>query len=172
MDDEQLTDLMRWLRVFHEAAADFRPQGVVQWRFERRALADHEIVCHHDVGWYNLAFTGSRLTGVFDWDVAGPGVPLDDLAFAAWNNVPLLQVPDDAAARLCLMAAAYGDVEPRQILGHVRPRIEGSRQRIAAGAESGDEGMRRLLRTGVLGKIDQGLAALDLATPGIAAALA
>lgn len=172
MDDEQLAALMRWLRVFHEASASFRPEGVVTWRFERRALAEHEIVCHHDVGWYNLAFAGSRLTGVFDWDVAGPGVPLDDLAFAAWNNVPLLNVPEDAAARLELMAEAYGDVDPRRILEHVRPRIAGSRQRIATGAAAGDPGMQRLVQTGVLDKIDAGLAALDRAMPGIAGALA
>lgn len=172
MDDEQLAALMRWLRVFHGASASFRPEGVVTWRFERRALAEHEIVCHHDVGWYNLAFTGARLTGVFDWDVAGPGVPLDDLAFAAWNNVPLLDIPEDAAARLKLMAEAYGDVDPRRILEHVRPRIAGSRRRIAAGAEAGDPGMQRLVQTGVLGKIDAGLAALEQALPGIAGALA
>jgi 8-oxo-dGTP diphosphatase len=172
MDDEQLAALMLWLRVCHEASASFRPEGVVTWRFERRALADHEIVCHHDVGWYNLAFTGPQLTGVFDWDVAGPGVPLDDLAFAAWNNVPLLNVPDDAPARLKLMAEAYGDVDPRRILEHVRPRIAGSRQRIATGAAAGDPGMQRLVQTGVLDKIDAGLAALDEAMPSIAGTLA
>jgi 8-oxo-dGTP diphosphatase len=172
MSDDQLTALMRWTRRFHEASAQFRPAGEVTWRFERRALAGHEIVCHHDLGWYNLAFSGPRLTGVFDWDVAGPGVPLDDLAFAAWNDVPLLDLPGDAARRLRLMAEAYGGVEARDILANVRPRIEGSRSRIAAGAEAGDPGMQRLLRTGVLQKIDDGLAALDREMPRLAAELA
>ena len=171
MSDEQLADLARWLRVFHDASAGFRPEGEVSWRFEKRALADHEIVCHHDVGWYNLAFTGERLTGVFDWDVAGPGEPLDDLAFCAWNNVPLLPVSDDAARRLRVLAEAYGRVDPAEILARVRPRIEDSRQRIAAGAEAGDPGMQRLLRTGVLDKIDRGLADLARETPRIEAAL-
>jgi 8-oxo-dGTP diphosphatase len=171
LSDEQLADVMCWLRRFHEASAGFRPEGVVAWRFEKRELAEHEIICHHDVGWYNLAFTGERLSGVFDWDVAGPGVALDDLAFSAWNDVPLVQMPDDAARRLRLMAQAYGDVDAGDILAHVRPRIEGSRRRITAGAEAGDAGMQRLIRSGVLDKIDNGLAALDRAAPGIAAAL-
>lgn len=171
MDDEQLADLMRWLRRFHDASAGFRPEGVVSWRFERRELAEHEIVCHHDVGWYNVAFTGPRLTGVFDWDVAGPGVPLDDLAFAAWNDVPLVQVADDAARRLRLMAEVYGGVDAREILAHVRPRIEGSRRRIVGGADAGDPGMQRLIRSGVLDKIDNGLAALHRAAPAITDAL-
>jgi aminoglycoside phosphotransferase (APT) family kinase protein len=171
MDDEQLASLARWMRVFHDASAHFRPDGEVSWRFERRALAEHEIVCHHDLGWYNLAFTGQRLTGVFDWDVAGPGVPLDDLAFCAWNNLPLLPVAEDAARRLLLLADAYGGVDARDILAHVRPRIEGSRERISAGAEAGDAGMRRLVGTGVLDKIDRGLADFDRAAPAIAAAL-
>jgi len=172
MDDEQLAEVVRWLRRFHEVSARFRPEGVVAWRFERRALADHEIVCHHDIGWYNLVFTGSRLSGVFDWDVAGPGVPLDDLAFCAWNNVPLLPVAEDAAQRLRLMAHAYGGVDARDILGHVRARIAGSRRRIASGAEAGDPGMQRLVRTGVLDKIDAGLDGFARAYPTIAAALA
>jgi 8-oxo-dGTP diphosphatase len=171
MDDEQLASLGRWMRVFHDASARFRPDGVLSWRFERRALADHEIVCHHDLGWYNLVFTGERLTGVFDWDVAGPGVPLDDLAFCAWNNVPLLPVASDAARRLRLLADAYGDVDARDILARVRPRIQGSRERISAGAEAGDAGMRRLVGTGVIDKIDRGLADFDRAAPDIAAAL-
>jgi 8-oxo-dGTP diphosphatase len=171
MSDDQLAALVRWLRLFHEASARFRPEGEVTWRFERRTLADHEIVCHHDVGWYNLAFSGSHLTGVFDWDVAGPGVPLDDLAFAAWNNVSLLDVPADAAARLRLMADSYGRVEARDILAQVRPRIEGSRSKIAAGAEEGDPGMQRLVRTGVLDKIDDGLAAFDRERDRLAAEL-
>jgi 8-oxo-dGTP diphosphatase len=171
MDDAQLADLMRWLRAFHEASASFRPEGVVAWRFEKRALAEHEIVCHHDVGWYNLAFTGQRLTGVFDWDVAGPGVPLDDLAFAAWNNVPMVPMAEDPARRLQVMARAYGDVDARQIVEHVRPRIEGSRRRIADGAAAGDPGMRRLVGTGVLDKIDRGLADFARAAPAMERAL-
>jgi 8-oxo-dGTP diphosphatase len=177
MDDEQLAGLMRWTRRFHEASASFRPEGVVAWRFEKRSLAEHEIICHHDLGWYNLAYTDRRLTGVFDWDVAGPGVPLDDLAFAAWNNVPLVQMAEDAehteeaARRLEVMAQAYGGVHARQILRQVRPRIEGSRQRISEGAAAGDTGMQRLVGTGVLDKIDRGLAVLEAAAPAIERAL-
>jgi 8-oxo-dGTP diphosphatase len=171
MTDDQLAEVGRWLRTFHDASAGFRPAGERAWRFERRALADHEIVCHHDVGWYNLAFTGQRLTGVFDWDVAGPGMPLDDLAFCAWNNVPLLAVPDDAARRLRVLAEAYGAVQARDILAQVRPRIEGSRRRITAGAGAGDPGMQRLVRTGVLVKIDRGLADLAREEARIGAAL-
>ncbi|MGH3366295.1 MAG: NUDIX domain-containing protein [Nocardioidaceae bacterium] len=171
MDDEQLADLMRWLRRFHQASASFRPDSALRWRFEERELADDEIICHHDVGWYNLAFTGSRLTGVFDWDVAGPGIPLDDLAFAAWNDVPLVRLPEDAADRLRLMARAYGDLDAADILARVTPRIQASRRRIVAAAEAGDPGMRRLLGTDVLTRIDNGLDALRRATPAIEAAL-
>ena len=69
------------------------------------------------------------------------------------------------------MADAYGDVEAHDILARVRPRIEGSRRRISAGAEAGDAGMRRLVGTGVLDKIDRGLADFDRAVPAIVAAL-
>jgi 8-oxo-dGTP diphosphatase len=171
LDDEQLASLMRWLRRFHEAVADFRPTGEVPWRFARGSLTPGRIVTHNDVGWYNLVFTGSVLTGVFDWDLAGPGLPLDDLAFAAWNDVPLLEPPPDAARRLRLMAAAYGDVDPMLILRHVRPRIRGSARRIEQGERSGDPGMVRLVATGVLDRIRRGLVELAARQPQIEAEL-
>ncbi|MGH3354379.1 MAG: NUDIX domain-containing protein, partial [Nocardioidaceae bacterium] len=137
LGEARLTDVMRWLRLYHEAVADFRPEGEVRWRFEERALAAGEIVCHHDVAPYNLAFLGDALTGVFDWDVAGPGTALDDLAFTAWNCVPLFRPVVDAGRRLRLMAQAYGGVDPVEILHGVVPRIDGAVRKIGEGQRGG-----------------------------------
>jgi mutator protein MutT len=171
LDDDQLSSLMRWLRRFHDAVADFRPAGDARWRFASGSLTPGRIVTHNDIGWYNVVFTGSVLTGVFDWDLAGPGRPLDDLAFAAWNDVPLLEPPHDAARRLRLMAEAYGDVDPVLILRHVRPRIRGSARRIEQGVQAGDPGMVRLVATGVLDRIHRGLQELAVRQPQIEAEL-
>ncbi len=145
LSDAQLASAARWLRDFHTVVAGF-PRGSRRWRFTERALGPGEIVCHHDSAMYNLAFDGDELVGVFDWDVAGPGVPLDDLAMLAWAS-PLL-VPDGDSARMAhglrVLADAYSDVDPVALLLHVEQRMTASCDRIAAGQRAGDEGMRRL----------------------------
>nr|MDQ3307782.1 NUDIX domain-containing protein [Actinomycetota bacterium] len=146
---ELLVDAMTWLRVFHHAVEGFRHPG--PWRTVRRDLEPGELICHHDYAPYNIAVSstaaGERVVGVFDWDMAGPGLPVDDLAFAAWNWVPLHRELPAAfsAQRLQAMATAYGDdVTATQILDRVVPSIERLLVVISAGQEAGDPGMLNL----------------------------
>ncbi|WP_019134944.1 phosphotransferase [Cellulomonas massiliensis] len=153
LTDAQVASTMAWLRRFHETVAGF-PRDTRRWRFAERGLGPGEIVCHHDVATYNLVFDGDALAGVLDWDVAGPGVPLDDVAIFAWNG-PLLEPEADAAAvarGLRLVASSYGDVDPHDLLDHVPVRMANAVARIAAGARAGDPGMRRL---GTVGEPDR-----------------
>lgn len=148
-----LVDAMTWLRAFHRAVKGFRHSG--PWRTVHRDLEAGELICHHDFAPYNVVVSstasGERTVGVFDWDLAGPGLPLDDLAFAAWNWVPLHRELPAAfcAQRLVVMATAYGDgVGAIQLLDHVVPRIERSFEAIRAGQEAGDPGMLHLRAVG------------------------
>ncbi|CAM5790832.1 Aminoglycoside phosphotransferase domain-containing protein OS=Cellulomonas persica OX=76861 GN=CPE01_17180 PE=4 SV=1 [Cellulomonas persica] len=171
LTDGQLASAARWLREYHEVVADF-PRGPRRWRFADRALQAGEIVCHHDFAMYNLTFDGDELVGVFDWDVAGPGVPLDDLAMFAWAS-PLL-FPDDDAARMAhglqVLADAYG-TDPERLLRHVERRLTDSCDRIEAGQRAGDEGMLRLGERGEPASTRERLARLVVRTDEIAAAL-
>jgi aminoglycoside phosphotransferase (APT) family kinase protein len=83
--DDILAAAMRWLREYHRAVASYRPEGVVQWRTSLAEMEPGQIVCMHDFGYYNWIGDENGFVGVIDWDMAGPGVPLDDPAFAAWN---------------------------------------------------------------------------------------
>lgn len=145
----QTRSAMRWLRTYHRAVAGF-PRGRRRWRFADRALEPGEIVCHHDTAIYNLAFDGDELAGVFDWDVAGPGVAMDDVAMYAWNSA-LLHPEDDAgemAEGLATIADGYGTLDPHVLLDHVPVRITAATDRIAAGQRAGDPGMLRLAEVG------------------------
>ena len=102
--DALLADAARWLRRYHLAVEGFTHPG--PWR-TGPAPTEGQIICHHDFAPYNIAWStsadGPRLVGVFDWDMAGAGQPIDDLSFAAWNWVPLFRPgrdPDDDARRL------------------------------------------------------------------------
>ncbi|WP_199520832.1 phosphotransferase [Jiangella anatolica] len=173
VSDALLADGVRWLRRFHDAVAGYRPAGEVTWRHGRRALADGEIVCHNDPAAYNWIASGDRVVGVVDWDMAGPGVALDDLAFVAWMSVPLRTSSpvDDVARRLRSMASAYGDVTPLELLAHVRRRMTMAADRIEAGQRRGDPGLLNLAATGEPGRTRSALAALAGREPAIVAAL-
>lgn len=157
--DARLASGAAWLARYHAAVADLRP-GRVRWRFTERDLAPGEIVCHHDATMYNMLVAGPGsdvVVGVIDWDVAGPGTPLDDLAILAWSGVPFYLDPgaEEGARRLRVLAAAYGreatgaaPPSAADIAHHVVARMTAATDRIAAGQESGDAGMRNLLRVG------------------------
>jgi hypothetical protein len=91
-----------WLRRFHDAQREFEPDPSLPWRlYAGRALRDDEVVVHHDVAPYNtIRRPGGGLT-VIDWDFCAPGDRIEDLAFAAWQWIPLWA--DKAAA-----AAGHG----------------------------------------------------------------
>jgi aminoglycoside phosphotransferase len=107
--DEVLVDAMKWLRRFHRIVAEYRPVGHLVWRAGQAVLGPGEIICMHDSGYYNWIGTDEGFSGVIDWDLAGPGTPLDDIAFTAWNTAPLALPGDPAyqARRVQLMADAY-----------------------------------------------------------------
>src|SRR5882757_1078400 len=84
--DEVLEDALSWLAEYHRVVASYRPSGLLVWRAGQGVLGPDEIVCMHDFGYYNWIGTESGFSGVIDWDLAGPGTPLDDIAFTAWNT--------------------------------------------------------------------------------------
>ena len=116
--DELLAEVGRATALYHRAVVDFRPEGVVPWQLGDAELREGELVCHHDIAPYNTVGARGRLRGLIDWDLAGPGTPLSELAFVAWQWVPL-QHPfiarmfgwDDESAlgrRLRLLLDSYG----------------------------------------------------------------
>lgn len=162
LPDGLVADAGGWLRRFHDAVAGFIHPG--PWRTTTGAPAAGQVVCHHDFAPYNVALsssaTGPRVVGVFDWDMAAPGVPVQDLAFAAWNWVPLVepQPADVAARRLRLLADGYGGgIDAAEIAEAVVPRIQRSVDVIRAGQAAGDPGM---LNLGAVGEPDRTAAAL------------
>lgn len=153
ISDARLVALGRWLRRFHDASATFEP-GKQRWYFVERDLEADEIICHNDVAPYNTAFDGDRVAGVFDWELAGPGRPVDDLAFLAWNAVPLFRTVEgtDRAwihARLIALDDAYGaGIGGEGLARAALARMRTATDRIAEGQLAGDEGMLRLGRAG------------------------
>ena len=166
LTDGQIGSLLAWTREFHKAVAGFSHPG--PWRFF--PMAEPTLVCHNDIAPYNACFAGDVLAGVFDWDLAGPSTPLFELAFIAWNCVPLWRDigPELAAERLELIAASYGTIAARQILDAVPDRIQLMLDWIPAAAAGGDEGMVNLMAAGEPSNSTGALADLQTRIPAIA----
>lgn len=140
-----------WLRRFHDAVRGFRP-GPLEWRQGVQDPGEDEVICHNDPGLYNWVVRGGEFVGMIDWDRAGPGRPIDDLAFLCWTGVPLLRgIPiADAGRRLALAADAYGGVDPGELLDAVDDRMDLIARRWRAGIERGDPGTLALRDSGIM----------------------
>jgi Phosphotransferase enzyme family len=161
----QLVSAVQWTRAFHDAVAGFSHPG--PWRFF--PVADASLIGHNDIAPYNVCFEGDQVVGVIDWDMAGPTTPRLELAFIAWNWVPLWRDigPKATAERLQVIAAAYGGPDAHQILHTVPHRIQAGLDWIPAAAAAGDEGMAHIMTLGEPGLSGRALEGLIQRIPAI-----
>ena len=165
----RLRDLAAWTRELHAAVAGFEHPG--PWRMFPVGPTDH--IGHNDLAPYNVAFEGDRVSGVFDWGMAGPTTVAMELAHQAWNTVPLFrEVPADlAAARLVALAEGYGGLTARDLLDTVDRRVSASVEGVRAMIVSGDPGGAGLAAVGEPGRTERALAGLRTRRPAIDRAL-
>lgn len=97
-DDQQIAAAAAILRAFHDATRDSRLAG------------DQQVVCHHDPAPTNFVFIDGLPTGLFDFDLAAPGDPLEDLGYAAWTWCIASKHadPQRQAHQVAVLANAYG----------------------------------------------------------------
>jgi hypothetical protein len=80
--EDHLVDAARLLRRYHDVVTGFEPPPDARWRLT--APTPHELICHNDWSPWNALFRDGRLALMLDWDLAGPGSRLWDLANAAY----------------------------------------------------------------------------------------
>jgi hypothetical protein len=125
-DNRELHRVGRLIRDLHDALAEFVPPRDARW--DVVIPPDREdLVCHHDLAPWNLVRAENRWVFI-DWDGAGPGSRLWDLAYAAHGFVPMSRHgdPDTDGPRLRALADGYGLDDrgraelPELIVGHTR----------------------------------------------------
>jgi hypothetical protein len=140
-----LTDLGSWLRAYGRAAKGFRVHEA-DFLWGPAQPFEAMIVCHGDLGPWNLLHRGGQLSGVIDWDLARYGHPLDDAAALALETVPLhgrhaetlgaVVFREVLAARLETLCRAYG-VPARVVLAHLPVYLEGTISEVQVRAAAG-----------------------------------
>jgi len=157
-EDAGLIALTRLLRRYHDAAADFAPPVGASWRAGAVPLQPGEVVRHGDFGPWNIVWLSGEPVGVIDWDFAEPGPPLLELAYLAWNAVPLrgeerlaavgFDSRPDLRRRLRLVAGTYGAFSPEQIVDAVFEIAQSDINRTRAWGAEGKEPWSRFLTFG------------------------
>jgi thiamine kinase-like enzyme len=121
--DSVVFHLGRLLRSYHDATTDFEAPADAQWQIPGAG----EVICHNDLYARNIVFRDGLPVALIDFEFAGPGLRLTDVASAAAFWAPLktdeeaglwgLPV-DRRGRRLRLLCDAYGLItaERRQLL--------------------------------------------------------
>jgi Ser/Thr protein kinase RdoA (MazF antagonist) len=114
MTDEALDSVAHLLRTYHEAVADFRPVGL-EWAEPVPSGYVTGLISHNDPNLDNVVFQDGVAVALIDFDLAGPGSALWDVATAVRLWAPLRPDPDihdvrrgRSLTRLRRFADAYG----------------------------------------------------------------
>lgn len=147
MDDDHLAAGARLLRRYHDLVQRFQPPADARWRLV--ASTAPEIICHNDWAPWNALFRDRRLAVMLDWDLAGPGTRLWDVANGAYCWVPLFSgsgkfAIDERARRLRHFCDAYGLSERGSLLDLMRERTLFVGEVVAEQARLGDKGFLKL----------------------------
>ena len=93
--DKPLIAVAQMLRQYHDATIDFERQDSDEWKLEHPDSTRHEVICHNDFAPYNFVYDVGTPYAVIDFDLAGPGPRLKDIAYALYWMAPLSFNSDD-----------------------------------------------------------------------------
>lgn len=138
------------VRRFHDAAAGFAAPDDAAWNTVS-ASDRQDLVVHGDLAAWNFIHGAGR--GVFiDWDAAGPGSQLWDLAWASHSFAGIAPSVDPGVAgqRLRAFIDGYGlDEDERPMLVGLLPqRYSAMYDVLAAGRDSGEEPWASMWKAG------------------------
>lgn len=162
--DEVLKEIAKMLRLYHDAVSDFPFSD--DWKPIDNTPDKVEVLCHNDFARYNIIFNGERPIGIIDFDVAGPGPRLWDIAYTLYTCVPLsrfyhsetgekvyynsLQHANRIKQRVKLFFESYGVEMEQDFLEMMLLRLEGLCKTIIRKANDGDIAFRKMVDEGHL----------------------
>jgi len=160
--EELLAGVGRLLRRYHEAAAGFVPPPDAAWQHGVGAPAAGGVVCHNDVGPWNVVVRDGAPVALIDWDLAAPAPRAWDLAYALWRWAPFYRseasggaaqdfgTPAEQGRRARVLCDAYGlaQAERSGLVELVERRIQSLHDTLAARAAAGEPAWVRMWNEG------------------------
>ncbi|MGE7604010.1 phosphotransferase [Peribacillus sp. NPDC097675] len=162
--DENLQGIAKMLRLYHDSVSDFPFDD--GWRPIDLTPQHREVLCHNDFAMYNIIFHNERSMGIIDFDEAGPGPRIWDIAYTLYTCVPLsrfylsetgekkyYQSYQDAhriKKRVALFFDLYGEDVAANYIEMVLLRLEGLCKTITRRASEGDPAFQKMVDEGHL----------------------
>ena len=117
--EEQIFEAARIIKHLHSCLSDFP------------GCSKNQTVCHNDLSPCNFMFKDGLPYAVFDWDAAGIGDPVNDVAYAVWLWLDIGN-EQNSVGELCkktkIMLDAYGlDIDRKKLI----PILHKQMQRVA-----------------------------------------
>lgn len=162
--DAGLRGAARLLRDYHHAVRSFVAPPDARWALTAGPAKPGEIICHGDFGPWNIVWRHTTPVGLLDFDLAGPGDPLDDIAYALeyltpfrddheaqrWQGYP---APPDRRRRMEIFAEAYGLPDVAGLTDAVIRRQDLTTDRVRELARLGLEPQRSWVAAGFLDEL-------------------
>ncbi|WP_088043392.1 phosphotransferase [Bacillus sp. EAC] len=162
--DDVLIEIAKMLRLYHDSVSDFSFDD--NWQSIDNTPHQNEVLCHNDFAIYNIIFNNERPIGIIDFDVAGPGPRLWDIAYTLYTCVPLSRFYQSEAGekvyynssqhankfkqRIALFFESYGEEIEGNLLEMVLLRLEGICKTITRIASEGDVAFQKMIDEGHL----------------------
>ncbi|GLZ77802.1 phosphotransferase [Actinorhabdospora filicis] len=163
ISDDGLRAFAALLRDFHEAARGYRPPPGAAWALD---YGPGDVICHGDFGPWNAVWHGDEPVGLVDFDFAGPGDRLLDIAYALEFTAPFRSddeamthlrhpVPPDRPRRIELFAEAYGMASTAGLVDAVIARQRLTITHVRQLARRGLRPQRDWVEEGYLAELEQ-----------------
>lgn len=164
VDEHGLSRFAMLLRAYHDAVRTFHPSPDAVWACDNEDPQNSDLICHGDFGPWNIVWQENQPVGILDWDFAGPGPAIDDVAYALEYAVPFrddetalrwlcYDRPPNRHRRMELFANAYGLPNTHGLVEQVARRQRLDITRVRSLAERGLEPQATWVRNGYLDQL-------------------
>jgi len=153
-----LTQAAQLLRRYHDATVGYTPPASASWQFVYPDVLRHEVIVHCDFAPYNIVFDQEQPRALIDFDLAGPGPRIWDIAYAVYWFVPLYYDRSEDARgladlttsslRLRRFCDAYGCACTSELLDTVEQRLQEMCRWLITGAAEGNPACQKLVDEG------------------------
>jgi aminoglycoside phosphotransferase (APT) family kinase protein len=162
--EQGLRAFARFLRSYHDATEGFTLSDRSPWAFRTGPAAPGEVICHGDFGPWNVVWSSDGPVGLLDFDFAGPGDRMLDIAYALAYVVPFCgneeatrwrayPAPPDRQKRMSIFAEAYGLTDTSGLVDAVIERQELDIHHVRSLAARGFDPQRSWVRDGYLDEL-------------------
>lgn len=168
--DEAVAAVAQLLRRYHDAVQGWQTEAPLVWFDGSTGTGGPDLlVCHGDVGPWNLVWRDGRIVGLIDWEHAHVGSRTDDIAYAMhylapirdrsyWQDVLGLDRRPRRRHRMRVFAEAYGIALTEELVEAVMASQREGVELMRSLAARGDRRRQQLIADGELARETQAVA--------------